>query len=61
MAKTKDDFMMKLNTAGIGALMLALATTACVTDPTTGKKHISKAAICWAIWSAANAIGPRRS
>ncbi len=37
--------MMKLNTAGIGALMLALATTACVTDPTTGKKHISKAAI----------------
>lgn len=36
---------MKLNTAGIGALMLALATTACVTDPTTGKKHISKAAI----------------
>jgi outer membrane protein OmpA-like peptidoglycan-associated protein len=45
MAKTKDDFMMKLNTAGIGALMLALATTACVTDPTTGKKHISKAAI----------------
>lgn len=37
--------MMKLNKAGIGALMLALATTACVTDPTTGKKHLSKAAI----------------
>ena len=37
--------MMKLKTAGIGALMLALTTTACVTDPTTGKKHISKAAI----------------
>ncbi len=43
--KKKDNIMMKLNTAGIGALMLALATTACVTDPTTGKKHISKAAI----------------
>lgn len=37
--------MMKLKTAGIGALMLALTTTACVTDPTTGKKHLSKAAI----------------
>ena len=37
--------MMKLKTAGIGALMLALTTTACVPDPTTGKKHLSKAAI----------------
>lgn len=37
--------MMKLKTAGIGALMLALTTTACVTDPTTGTKHLSKAAI----------------
>lgn len=37
--------MLKITTAGIGALMLALATTACVTDPNTGRKTISKAAI----------------
>jgi len=37
--------MAKINTIGIGALMLALTTTACVTDPTTGRKTISKAAI----------------
>lgn len=37
--------MLKITTAGIGALMLALTTTACVTDPNTGRKTISKAAI----------------
>lgn len=37
--------MANRNRLGIGALILALTTTACVTDPTTGKKHISKAAI----------------
>lgn len=37
--------MLKITTAGIGALMLTLATTACVTDPNTGRKTISKAAI----------------
>ncbi|MCH4152270.1 MAG: OmpA family protein [Sphingobium sp.] len=37
--------MRKINKAGLGALMLALTTTACVTDPTTGRKTISKAAI----------------
>lgn len=37
--------MRKINAAAASMLILSLATTACVTDPDTGRKTISKAAI----------------
>ncbi len=37
--------MRKINAAAASVLILSLATTACVTDPNTGRKTISKAAI----------------
>jgi outer membrane protein OmpA-like peptidoglycan-associated protein len=37
--------MRKINAAAASVLILSLATTACVTDPDTGRKTISKAAI----------------